>query len=58
MLIFQGLTVAAVLGKISIRDFSFQQTDHNLGKRRNVGCMQVMNERCGHTCMRDVIVNL
>ena len=57
MLIFQGLTIATML-EISIRDFSFQQTDHNLGKRRNVRCMQVMNERCDHTWMRDVIVNL
>ena len=58
MLVFQGLIIATMLGEISIRDFSFQQTDHNLGKRRNVRRMQVMNERCGHTWMRDVIVNL
>ena len=58
MLIFQGLSIATMLGKFSIRNFSFQQTDHNLGKRKNVRWMQVMNERCGHTCMCDMIVSL
>ena len=57
MLIYQGLSIATMLGKISIRNFSFQQTDHNLGKK-NVRWMQVMNKQYGHTCMCDMIVSL